>query len=246
MKIQTRLFLIIGTLVLAVVALQLWLHQRQLRAMEQGLGVVAGSVGRDLMTWHFDQQVEFTSEADVFVRDTDEDHGAPSLKVFVVPETDGDAPPSGTGTAEPTEIRHYAVEHRVEVRADGDPEAVSEHRSIRLEVLHDGEHAAEPVLLVADEKGDMTQIPIPMAPTAASVQATMRQGLVFSGGLLLVGLIASAIVAHRLGRPLNELSRQAERLGEGEFGIRVPVTAGGEVGELQGRLRPALPSARRP
>jgi signal transduction histidine kinase len=233
MKIQTRLFLIIGTLVLAVVALQLWLHQRQLRAMEKGLGAVAGSVGRDLMAWHFDGLVEFTGEADVFVHDVDHDLGAPSMKVFVVPEPDAEATSDTEDPAQPTEVRRFAVEHRIEVRSDGEPGAVTEHRSIRLEVVDDGEHSAEPVLLVADDTGETTRIPIPTAPTAASVQDTMRQGLVFSGGLLVAGLVASAVVAHRLGRPLNELSRQAERLGEGEFGIRVPVTTGGEVGELQ-------------
>ncbi|MBK6405938.1 MAG: HAMP domain-containing protein [Holophagales bacterium] len=50
-------------------------------------------------------------------------------------------------------------------------------------------------------------------------------------GIVAVGLLAAAFVAHRVARPLVELSRAARTLGEGGFGAHVSTREGGEVGE---------------
>ncbi|MFV2073055.1 MAG: PAS domain-containing sensor histidine kinase [Thermoanaerobaculales bacterium] len=50
MRIQTRLFFGTATLVLALMAVQWWLHARQLRAIERDLGQVAAAVGREILS----------------------------------------------------------------------------------------------------------------------------------------------------------------------------------------------------
>jgi len=49
MRIQTRIFLMLSLLVLAVVGVQVWLHYRQMKAVERSLGTVATSIGRDML-----------------------------------------------------------------------------------------------------------------------------------------------------------------------------------------------------
>ena len=51
MRLQTRLFFGTAALVLALMATQWWLHQRQLRAVETELGTVAAAVGKDILTF---------------------------------------------------------------------------------------------------------------------------------------------------------------------------------------------------
>lgn len=238
MRIQTRLFLVIGALVLALVGIQLWLHQRQLRAVEQGLGLVATSVGRDLLEWHFAADGEVPPDGKTVLRTLDPN--AEDVQVMVFTDQAGDEfelpldkLPESKDDEAGGQVRHYTFNHSVDIEKNGGVSRL-QHREIRVEVVTpEGEESVRE-LLVADREGDLTRIPIPTAPTAESVQDTMRQGLVYSGGLLLVGLAAAAVVAHRLGGPLKDLARRAEHLGSGEFGLRVPVTAGGEVGELQG------------
>ena len=61
----------------------------------------------------------------------------------------------------------------------------------------------------------------------------MQRSAAVGGMLLVVGLIASAVLSRRLTRPLRELVEGAEALGHGDLGVQVPVSAVGEVGDLQ-------------
>jgi signal transduction histidine kinase len=51
--------------------------------------------------------------------------------------------------------------------------------------------------------------------------------------LLVVGFVASGVLARRLARPLQRLAAGAESLGRGELGVQVPESSGGEVGGLE-------------
>ena len=61
----------------------------------------------------------------------------------------------------------------------------------------------------------------------------MQRGAAVSGLLLVVGLIGAGVLANRVTRPLRGLAEGAEAVGRGELGVQIPVTAVGEVGELQ-------------
>jgi signal transduction histidine kinase len=240
MRIQTRLFVVIASLVLALVVLQLWLHQRQLKAMERGLGMVATSVGRDLMTWRFDTFDVLKNAAGEGADTNDSNSLQADVMVFAAPEERGEVAVSELGKLKKLEedvvrrLHRTTTHQQLESDGEGPPRWVT-HSEIKVEVIKEGEAdgSDEPVLMISDADGKLKRIPIPTSATATAVRSTMRQGLLVSGGVLLVGLLASAVVAQRLGRPLRDLARQSEMLGEGDLGLRFPVTAGGEVGELQ-------------
>ncbi len=80
---------------------------------------------------------------------------------------------------------------------------------------------------------NLHRIKIPVSPTVKRVRSTMREGAAVGGVLLLAGLFASAILSRRLTSPLRDLSQGAEALGRGDLGVQVPISATGEVGDLQ-------------
>jgi len=91
----------------------------------------------------------------------------------------------------------------------------------------------EKFLVVREHDRHLRRIPIPVSPTVNRVQAAMQRSAAVGGMLLVVGLIASAVLSRRLTRPLRELVEGAEALGHGDLGVQVPVSAVGEVGDLQ-------------
>ncbi len=76
-----------------------------------------------------------------------------------------------------------------------------------------------------------TRIPIPETGVKDAVTRFRTRLVLGSLGIVAVGLLAAAFVAHRVARPLVELSRAARTLGEGGFGAQVSTREGGEVGE---------------
>lgn len=76
-----------------------------------------------------------------------------------------------------------------------------------------------------------TRIPIPETGVRGAVTRFRTRLVLGSLGIVAVGLLAAAFVAHRVARPLVELSRAARTLGEGGFGAQVATREGGEVGE---------------
>ncbi len=75
-----------------------------------------------------------------------------------------------------------------------------------------------------------TRIPIPETGVKDAVTRFRNRLVLGSLGIVAFGLLAAAFVAHRVARPLVELSRAARMLGEGGFGAQVAAREGGEVG----------------
>ncbi|MEE4271132.1 MAG: HAMP domain-containing sensor histidine kinase [Thermoanaerobaculales bacterium] len=254
MKLQTRLFLGTAVLVLTLVAVQWWLHLRQLRIVEGQLGEVAASVGKDILqagprirvfrpddhegeVYWFENDGATGDELGVQVHE--------DVMVTLVPDgEDGDAARRVTRRT----VRltpEDGVESNIEVRAevikmdvDGDLDVISDvlegeagHRYV-LQVAVD-EEANDRVLLIHGDAGQLERIPIPVEPALESFETSMRRGAAVGGLLLLVGLVGAGVLANRVTRPLRGLADGAEAVGRGELGIQVPETAAGEVGELQ-------------
>ncbi|HSL18600.1 MAG TPA: ATP-binding protein [Methylomirabilota bacterium] len=260
MRIQTRLFLGTAMLVLALTAVQWWLHQRQLAAVESELSAVATAVGKDLLTGGPEVVVRrLAEEAGVvtWVAEGDAEAAAHDVHVVVVPE-EAEAqvthrfsktfvrrprPPAGDGGGDgehEVEVRVEAelVADRLELVTAPDPpsppdaaDAVGAKRFV-LQVVADDE-GAERFLVVSGDAGQLQRIPIPVAPAVRTFRSTMQQGALVSGLVLALGLVGAAVLANRVARPLRRLADGAEAVGRGELGAQVPVTAAGEIGELQ-------------
>ena len=140
------------------------------------------------------------------------------------------------------------IEWVIETREidDGDSLTVAEHdhtvsaiasmpENVRKLVVavEDGEERHDRFLVVSEDDEAVHRIPIPVSPAVSQVRETMREGAAIGGLLLVVGLFASAVMSRRLTRPLRSLADGAEALGHGDLGIQVPVSATGEVGDLQ-------------
>jgi signal transduction histidine kinase len=96
-----------------------------------------------------------------------------------------------------------------------------------------GDERHDRFLVVSEDDHAVHRIPIPVSPAVRRVQETMREGAAMGGVLLMLGLVASAVMSRRLTRPLRSLADGAEALGRGNLGIQLPVSATGEVGDLQ-------------
>jgi len=263
MRIQTRLFLGTALLVLALMATQWWLHLRQLRAMEAELGAVAASVGKDIlqfgpatmlpelkkgehgMVWVDGEAVDGTDVDGQLRRD---------VHVVVVPE-DSDATitrhitervvrtSDGAGTdGESSEIRSKTatptVADRIDVNGDAngvdagcDVEEEDEQRFVIEVVADDAQFGRS--LVIKGNGGQLQRIPIPVEPAVKTFRSTMQHGAAMGGVLLIFGLVGAGVLANRVTRPLRGLAEGAEAVGRGELGVQIPVTAAGEVGELQ-------------
>ena len=117
------------------------------------------------------------------------------------------------------------------VRAiDGIPVRTRRKLAVTVE---DGEERHDRYLVVSEDENNLHRIKIPVSPTVKRVRSTMREGAAVGGVLLLAGLFASAILSRRLTSPLRDLSQGAEALGRGDLGVQVPISATGEVGDLQ-------------
>ncbi len=124
-------------------------------------------------------------------------------------------------------------EVKVEVESgesEGSANAATPQR-LRVKV-EKGDKVLERYLVVSRDDRKLQRIPIPVSPTVRRVRETMHKSVLFGAGLLAAGLVASAVLARRVSSPLRDLSTSAAALGRGELGVQVPVSAGGEVGDV--------------
>lgn len=245
MPIRTRLFLATAALVLALVGVQGWLHLRQVRALHEELARVAASVGEQLVLAPFLPRA-WRVQAAPALRPADGDGGTQagggaqererSAEERRLTWVHRDESVSATGSSpQKVVLLRKVLERqdagREEAGTGGTPVA-AQRIEMRVETSQRGSES----VLVIDDGGGVQRIPIPHAASTLVVRRGWRQGLLASAGLLLVGLVGAALMAHRVTRPLADLARGFDEVAAGRVGTQVTPTGRGEVGELQERF----------
>jgi signal transduction histidine kinase len=135
----------------------------------------------------------------------------------------------------------YEVEQKIVLRldtaAESSGESAGEPRYAGagnrwFNFLTDAEPPPAGILTVTDaDESTLRHIPIPNAGLNQKLERFRQRMLWGSFAVFAVGLLLSAVVAHRVTAPLERLAKAAREVGGGALGAQVPVTAPGEVGE---------------
>lgn len=107
---------------------------------------------------------------------------------------------------------------------------------------HEVSHAAEYVTPGGEEVlGILVPVPPvgwglvveqPRAEVYAGVRATWQTALAVGAGFTIVALVLGLLLGRRLARPVLEVAAAARKVAGGDFGVRVQVRGGDEVGQM--------------
>ncbi len=242
MTLRWRLFLLFGGLVALLVAGQWWLVRTLSRDLAGEVGNVAVSVGRSLLTVVGGEEVgEDAAEPGA---------GAPrkvDRRVTVIRQGDDEA---RAGVHEfyfrvaerPAGAPAHAAQGEAAVDPLGEaPGAMTGAMTAQVEVAAPGGAPAKThvVLKLDDDRrglrvegdGAARVIPLPASGVEDRVGRFGQRLLLGSLGLLALGLLVAAVVAHRVSSPLAALASAARRVGQGELGVQSPAPRDPEVGE---------------
>lgn len=224
MTLRVKLFALMGGLLALMVGAEWLLVEALTRDLRVEVTAVATSVGKDVVKvlQRRDGKVVALPPGDANLRKIvirDEAH-----VVGLPPPSPAEAPgKDGTGGPEPA------------------PKEGEAHRFVVTTVRTDGNGTASSTKTWTTSGGtgyiflegpvEKVKIPIPGSGVNDAVTRFRTRLVLGSLGIVAVGLLAAAFVAHRVTRPLAELSRAARTVGEGAFGARVETREGGEVGE---------------
>ncbi|MDA1265327.1 MAG: HAMP domain-containing sensor histidine kinase [Planctomycetota bacterium] len=100
--------------------------------------------------------------------------------------------------------------------------------------LTDDETSALPAAAAADDVPLSVEIPISSAGIDQANRTWLRRLMLGTGGILALGLLVAGWLAHRVTRPLRDLSKAAREVGEGALGTQAPASGDREVGEAIG------------
>ncbi len=229
MSLRVKLFVLFGGLLVALVAGE-WLLLRSLsRDVTVEVATVASSVGEQVV------RVFTTREGAVKIPlPGSGEPGSPAEKevgTIVLPE------PGGSGHERRVVVTTLHVETGP-AAADGRPAPPGTAAptpgagkptwfAFRSETLS----GKAPPVLVVEGPHLKRKIPIPSSGVREALDRFRQRLLLGSLTLLGVGLVAAAIAADRVSRPLRDLSRAAREVGQGTFGVQAAPAGGGEVGE---------------
>ncbi len=253
MSLRTRLFLIFGALLAALVLAQWWLTRTLTRELRNEIGEVATQAASSTAALFFNEQdcdeppcvpsqIHSASNLDIRVVRL----GANDPSLLWVDADDGSisqlmrqliARDAGKLSPELIERLHqlepdrrpkvlsYSFESR-----HGDSQEVQRTEWISRYPPH-SEDDQEHSVVALEGPGLRRSFAIPEAGLRSKMEAFSRNLLLGSLAVLLVGLSLAAAVAYRVTRPLRQLSAAARQIGGGAFGTQVTAVPGGEVGE---------------
>lgn len=218
MPLRWRFFLLFGGLI-SLLATGQWLLYRSLaRAVGEDVRSVAFQVGEQIVSGFVFQSGDPAGG----------DGKSQTHVVVVTPRAEslGETP-----AAPPPPAPHRIVvrkELRWEARDDAASATVEGEPSGGARMIL-GDEAERDVLFL---KGPALEraIPIPQDEVASTLARFRSRLLAGNLALLALGLVAAAVLAQRMSRPLAGLAAAAERVGQGELGLEVPVDRRDELG----------------
>jgi len=258
MSLRARLFLMLSALVLALVAAQWWWVRSLTRALSSEVDEVALDVGSSVAAVLVDLEtpagcsgpgcVEHGAEEDRPARPAAGE--SPAAEPRTPPAAPSDPPPvTDPAAVQPSPTRQPVFEHLVVggggggaiaysfgLAEPGEPAASGVWTEERIEVRA-GRQVRRHLVMRLHQPGapaarQALHIPIHQRRIEAQLESFSRHLLLGSSGLLGLGLLLAAFLAHRASAPLRQLAAAAERLGEGKLGTQVEVRhATPEVGQ---------------
>ena len=221
MALRVKLFALMGGLLALMVGAEWLLVEALTRELRVEVSAVATSVGKDVVKvlQHEAGKVVTLPEGGggerrIVVRDE-----AKVLALPPPPRAEGASGAGAHGSQEGGETRRFVV---TTVQTDGSGATAS----TKTWTTSGGAS-----FLFLEGPVEKVRIPIPATGVKHAVTRFRTRLVLGSLGIVAFGLLAAAFVAHRVTRPLVELSRAARTVGEGDFGAQVPSREGGEVGE---------------
>ncbi len=244
MSLRLRLFLLFGGLVAILIAAQAWWVRTLSRDLSSELSVIAVQVGNSVARilvkptedgkLRLDEhQIQIIAEEEVKLSSAGsiETHsnGSPGdrrvkhiVKRFSTPRAESDGHgvnDENDGTTEDEKVLVYRLRGDVdEMDIDFD-----HHHLVHLDPTSED--------LSLSLSGLVERIPIPRQGFTERLDDFSRRLVVGSLALLIFGLLAAAVAAHRVSAPLQRLAEAAREVGSGALGTRLDITTDGEVGE---------------
>jgi len=222
--LRLKLFALIGGLLALMVAAEWLLVETLTRDLRVEVSAVATTVGKDIVRViqeGREKVVALPTEGERVRRIVlHGEGGAVVLPPAGGPEAEAKpgAPPTGA-SGEGRDVQQFVLT-TVQTTGDGTKTSTRSWTT-----------AGTAGFLFVEGPDERTRIPIPGTGVKVAVARFRTRLVLGSLGIVGVGLLAAAFVAHRVTRPLAELSRAARTVGEGAFGAQVATREGGEVGE---------------
>ncbi len=241
MSLRRRLFLLLGGLICLLLVGQWLLFRSLTRAVTDDVRTVAFRVGEEILSG-FSYRTE--SHPRSKTPDDSRDGSEPGSETHVVVVTSGAEAGAAawTALAEPVpgdDPQRVMVRREIHFQSPG-PAAAGTAVVAGAEAETSGPHLRQ-IVLETDAARDVLfvrgpamqrRIPIPNAAVASTLDRFATRLLLGNLALLAAGLLAAAVMAHRLTRPLADLTAAAERLGSGELGAAVDLRGAERADEI--------------
>jgi signal transduction histidine kinase len=247
MSLRLRLFLILATVIAALLGAHAWLVRSLTHELIAEVDSVALSVGKQVATVFAELPVEVRAGVPpgqkikvlhVVDRRPDAPKNAPKRTETVAGRAGEAEDRTDTGAVQRRRVHSQTYAYRIrtddekgglDVGQTGKPGGPASGHVEEIEIrLEQGGRSRFLHLLGPDLRA---QVPIPQLGLLATIEDFQRRMVLGSLGLLAVGLVAAGYVAHRVARPLVELRNAALAVGAGGLG-------------QQAELRGADPEAR--
>lgn len=222
MTLRRRLFLLLGALVALLVAGQVVLVRSLTRELADEVGAVAVSVGESVAAAVGEEPRFLPKLPGEILHER-------QVRVIRVPPPGPDGPRQLTLDVDDVEVDEAAgPAEKGAVPEEGGElgEREVKHSVVKVKLLDKGSERT----LVLDDGGEARAIPLPERGVSREVGRFQRRLLLGSLALAALGVVAAAVVAHRVSRPLAELAAAARRVGEGDLGTQAPEPRDRDVG----------------